>query len=281
MRKLLMATLWLTSITCAFAQYWEGGVMAGFTGYSGDLQHARLEVGSFGPSAGLIARYNVSPLWSVRGQVLYGRFSGTDATSVREGLRSRNLSFQNQVIELSAQAEWNLMAFNILEGQKQSPYLFAGLGIFYHNPTAVYDGKKYSLRNLGTEGQTLEGGKKYLPISAAFPIGGGIRFALGQKYVLGFEFGTRITLTDYLDDVGRYYPDLSALAEKDPIAAALSFRRPEFYNQQLDYPATGSTRGGKFPIDFYFFSGVTFTMNLADKNELEYNQTYREFWRSK
>jgi hypothetical protein len=280
MRKLLMAALWLVSLTNAFGQYWEAGVMAGFTGYSGDLQHSRLEVGSFGPSAGLVARYNMSPLWALRGQVLYGRFSGTDKTAIREGLRARNLSFQNQVIELSAQAEWNLMAFNILEGQKQSPYLFAGLGIFYHNPTAIYDGKKYSLRNLGTEGQTLEGGKKYLPISAAFPIGGGLRFAFGHKYVLGFEFGTRITLTDYLDDVGRYYPDLSTLAEKDPIAAALSFRKPEFYNQQLDYPAAGSARGGKFPIDFYFFSGITFTMNLADKTQLEYNQTYREFWRS-
>ncbi len=281
MRKLLIAALWLTSISGAFAQYWEGGLLAGFTGYSGDLQHSRLEVRSFGPSVGVMARYNFSPLWSARGQVLYGRISGTDATAIREGLRSRNLSFQNQIIEISGQAEWNLMAFNILEGQKQSPYLFAGLGIFYHNPTAIYDGKKYSLRNLGTEGQNLEGGKRYLPISAAFPIGGGLRFAFGYKYVLGIEFGTRITLTDYLDDVGKSYPDLAALAEKDPIAAALSFRKPEFYNQQLDYPAAGSARGGKFPIDFYFFSGVTFTMNLATKNELEYSQTYREFWRSK
>lgn len=279
MRKLLIAALWLMSVTCAFAQYWEGGIMAGFTGYSGDLQHSYLELGSLGPSAGLVARYNMSPLWAVRGQVLYGRISGSDKTAIREGLRSRNLSFDNQIIELSAQAEWNIMAFNILEGQKHSPYLFAGVGVFYHNPTAVYDGTKYSLRTLGTEGQLLEGGSKYLPVSASFPIGGGIRFAFGYKYVLGIEFGLRPTLTDYLDDVGKSYPDLALLAEQNPIAAALSFRRPEFYNQQLDYPAAGSQRGGKY-WDYYFFSGVTFTVNLAEKNQLEYNQTYREFWRS-
>lgn len=279
MRKLLIVAIWLMSFGCVSAQYWEGGVMAGFTGYSGDLQHSYLEVGSLGISAGFVARYNVSPLWAVRGQLLYGRISGSDKTAIREGLRARNLSFDNQIIELSAQAEWNIMAFNILEGQKHAPYLFAGVGVFYHNPTAVYDGTKYSLRPLGTEGQLLEGGSKYLPVSVAFPIGGGIRFAFGYKYVLGVEFGLRPTLTDYLDDVGKSYPDLALLAEQNPIAAALSFRRPEFYNQQLDYPVVGSQRGGKY-LDFYFFSGVTFTMNLAEKNQLEYNQTYREFWRS-
>jgi hypothetical protein len=280
MRKLLMTILWLTSVSSAFAQYWEAGLMGGITGYSGDLQHSRLEISSMRPAAGLTARYNFSPIWAARAQLLYGGIAGSDATAIREGLRSRNLSFTNQIIELSAQMEWNIMAFNILEGQKHSPYLFAGVGVFYHNPRAQYQGKTYSLRSLGTEGQTLEGGKKYLPVSASFPIGGGVRFAMGYKYVLGFEFGMRPTLTDYLDDVGKFYPNIAVLAEKDPIAAALSFRTPEFYNQQLDYPAQGAARGGKFPLDFYFFSGVTFTMNLASRTQLEYNQTYREFWRS-
>ena len=100
--------------------------------------------------------------------------------------------------------------------------------------------------------------------------------ALGKKLNLGFELGFRQTFTDYLDDVSGNYPDLSKLAEKDPIAAKFSFRTPELFKSSLEFPS-GLKRGDSYKFDMYFFSGITLTFNLADKSKMEFNERYRNF----
>ena len=87
-----------------------------------------------------------------------------------------------------------------------TPYLFGGFSVFHFNPKADFGGSNIELQPLGTEGQGIDGKKKYKRIQFALPIGGGIKISVG-KIGIGIEVGARRTYTDYLDDVSTKYID--------------------------------------------------------------------------
>ena len=64
------------------AQYLEIGGMAGGTSYFGDLQKFKPELGSFGPTVALMARWNRSPRIAFRATAMYGSFNASDARAL-------------------------------------------------------------------------------------------------------------------------------------------------------------------------------------------------------
>ena len=278
MRKLLLFTIMFLSFQSAQAQYWEVGASAGVSSYIGDLQPTAPPIQSFLPSGGVFARYNYSPHLSFKGSATYGAFYASDhyATGYKV---ARNLEVRTTYYELAAMAELNLTKFDVADGHISAPYLFAGIAGFYFNPQARdYNTNIWTdLQPLGTEGQTLEGGKKYSRMQVAVPFGVGFRLSLTPRVNLGFEIGFRQTFTDYLDDVSGTYPDLDALAKQNPVAATFSYRTPTYTNQKLESPA-GRKRGDSYKFDVYYFVGASLSVNLADKRQMEFNRSYRAFW---
>ncbi len=118
MKKLLplIGLLFITQL--ALGQYsWEVGGKIGGAGYLGDIgggdgtargwiQDLKIEAMRW--SVGGFTRYRFTPRWSAGAFLTYARISGDDNQSLNPARRGRNLSFINDMIELSARADFAL-----------------------------------------------------------------------------------------------------------------------------------------------------------------------------
>ncbi len=283
MKKLLFIFTLASFSSQIKAQYFEVGVTGGASGYVGELQPDVPETRSLGATYGAVLRYHASPRFSMKMTGISGEFYATDRYS-KTSRSFRNLEARTKYYELAATAELNLFKYDVLDGKLTSPYLFVGVAGFYFNPQArsSYSQQKewVNLRPLGTEGQTLNGGKPYSAFQVAIPMGLGIKLALSQRINIGLEAGLRYCFTDYLDDVSGNYPDLTAISENNLKTVPFVFRTGELVNSKLEYP-TGEKRGDNYKADFYYYLGATITMNLGDKHKMEFNKSYRNFWNAK
>jgi len=243
------------------------------------------------PSVALGLRYRPSPRWAVSGGLHYLMLTGEDRLTKEPYRQNRNLSFRSPVIEFSVQAEFFLTKeqlgrnYNIRNVKKGAStdiqaFVFVGVGGFYFNPQAKYNGSWVNLQPLGTEGQGLPGGpKKYSRIGLCIPYGIGAKYGITKDWAVGLEVGIRKIFTDYLDDVSTVYYDNNALkAAHGDMGAYLA--DPSLYNYppELGDPnggakqsATGEQRGDPKSKDAYMFTNVT----------VSYRFPYRRRTRSK
>ncbi|MFW0717174.1 DUF6089 family protein [Pedobacter sp. N23S346] len=181
---------------------WELGLMAGGAGYMGDLnQNNPLKIS--GLSAGIFGKKNFNQYLGVRLNYTYGRIEAKDAESSNAQFRDRNLRFKTSLSELSAIVDFNLFNFKLGGGTRQfSPYIFAGVGGVFFKPTIKYDGEKYRLDRMATEGQENAYNNAVLTI----PYGVGLRYNYKDTWSIFSEIGYRTPMTDYIDDVSGRYP---------------------------------------------------------------------------
>lgn len=172
------------------AQIHEVGVMAGIAAYKGEMSQYfpnyhhienignRIAVGAF-------YRGNFSKSISIRGNFIYARVDDDDKLSSSAMAGLRNHLFQTDILELSAQVEYNFLDFrqNAKFPETWTPYLFLGVAGMKISP-------RFNL--LPTYGL----------YSIAIPIGVGMKFMLNDNLNLGVEFGARKTFTDHIDDIG-------------------------------------------------------------------------------
>ncbi len=228
-------------------------------------------------------RYKVHPLISAKANLMYLRIAGADSLSDYPNRKGRNLSFRNDIFELSVQGEFNFYnAMDITRGGKirvdVGAYAFAGIGVFYHNPKALYETKWVALQPLGTEGQgkiqvsdkkgEMKEFKRYSRIQPNIPLGAGMMWTIQRKWRFGWEAGLRMTFTDYLDDASTRYPKDPSIfddgTEEGQLAKALSNRTPA--NLYLitddgkiltsDQYGSGALRGEPKHDDMYMFVGI-------------------------
>lgn len=240
---------------------------AGLANYQGDLLSKKLSLDNSKPAFGAGLSYNYSEKLSAR---LFGTFTnlqGSDATNIKTGFNSRNLSFNTSLVELQTSIQYNILP---LEKFVISPYIFAGIAVFHFNPyTKDISGNKYFLQPLGTEGQGLERfpeKKPYKLTQAAIPFGGGITTAITNEFCIGLEINLRKLFTDYLDDVSGTYADSAYLANnRGIISSKLAFRGNEIINGDR-YPAEGAQRGNPKSKDWYYTTVIRFSYFLKGKN---------------
>jgi len=267
--KLLKILILLLLPAFAHAQYWEAGSFAGLSNYLGDLSanSQTIYMQNTGFSGAVFARYNINDLTGVRLALGYAGLSGTDALADSEAIRTRNLSFSSDVIELALTGELKLPGYQPYNlNRPLSPYLFAGISAFYHNPTANLGGANIRLRPLGTEGQGLQDRPApYSSIAFAIPMGLGVKYAVTDRLNIGIEFGARMTFTDYLDDVsGTYLSFPELLAGNGPLAAALGNRSGELLGGEPVIVPTGTPRGDNRARDWFFNAGLSISYNFLD-----------------
>lgn len=221
-------------------------------------------------------RYKVNNYFSFKGVFTSAIVAGKDSWTNETYRNNRNLSFRSPILELSAQAEYYFLRekmsgiykisnFKKKRSRKTTAYLLAGAGVFFYSPSAEsWNGKRYRLRKMHTEGQGLPGGpKQYSNFSICIPVGIGFKYLIDRRWSIGAEVALRKTFTDYIDDVSNKYVDPVILsAEKGATAATMSNRseNPETYLNN-----TGKLRGNPNTKDWYFFYGVTLSIKLKQK----------------
>lgn len=276
--------------------------------YYGDIaprpQTVSTDISFTRPGFGLNFVHRFGPRYSLQGQFMYGILRGSDASSASPTDENaqyrfkRNLSFRNQIKELSVVAVFDLFEneATYISRVKWTPYAYLGVAGFINDPQAqapatdlngaplAEAGKWVKLRALGTEGQysTLDptdvnfGIKPYKAVQIAVPFGAGVRFRINEVMDLWADIGFRYTFTDYIDDVSQNYVGLDKL--KTPLAQALSYRTNEVPGQPLNPFTTPSgivveagygseypdnVRGSKNDRDIYMVTSIRLTYILG------------------
>ncbi len=254
------------------------------------------------PGFGISYTHRFGPRYSLMAQFMFATIKGSDAESADKGDLSngiyryqRNLSFRNQIKELSVVAIFDLFENDqtYMSRVKWTPYAYLGIAAFMHNPQAIAPAKDLQgnplpeagnyvdLEPLGTEGQHSNlastdanyGIKPYSLLQIAIPFGLGARFRLNDVMDLSADVGFRYTFTDYLDDVSANYVDLTKLSS--PLAQAMSYRTNELAGYPTDPKASGipgvnvqagygsehpdNKRGGKKDNDIYMVTSIRLT----------------------
>lgn len=263
MKKALYTFLICCFAMTLFAQRgWEAGGWIGGSHYYGDI-NSSFNLKSPGLAAGLIARFNFNNRLCFKFGANYGNVSAYDSDSKNSYERARNLSFESVIFDGTGQFEFNFLPYTHGSSEEfYTPYLFAGLSVFYFNPLAEYNGEMIELRDLGTEGQFR--GEEYFTVQGAIAYGAGFKIDLSYEWSLNFELSARRLFTDYLDDVSTVYPDKDDLeALRGDLAVALSDRSMP----GVDVPQIGETgrqRGNSNNNDTVVFLGVGIVYYFGD-----------------
>ncbi|HIP36981.1 MAG TPA: hypothetical protein EYG85_09010 [Crocinitomix sp.] len=249
MKKVFVLIFLLVVVTFTYSQrrYNLGfGIRAGVANYLGDIGSGdlargfvyNLELKDTRWSTGAFVRWRFHPSLAYQASFTYARIQGDDKNSSNRARLGRNLSFTNDLLMINNKLEYYPAFMTVSDVGKKGryrwdykTYFFAGLGIFYHNPKAEYNGQKYKLRPLMTEGV------KYSPIVLSIPTGAGFYFTYKRQHRFGFEMSWNMTFTDYLDDVSRDYVNPNQMAT-DPMAAILANRNPELNEYGSLYPVS-------------------------------------------
>lgn len=181
-----------------------------------------------------------TPRISARAAFTWARIAGDDNVFYNDPERiayyMRNLHFRNDIKEFSLIGIYNLIPTekNFKVRKKFTPYIFAGIALFDHNPMAkapISEGGDWvSLAPLRTEGQGLPGYdlQPYKPLQIAIPFGGGVKMKLNTRWDISFEASVRYTFTDYLDDVS------TALADPNDLEAQIGPLARQMGNRSLE-----------------------------------------------
>lgn len=278
MKRLLLIVIALMPAFWASAQkHHEIGVMAGVSGFYGDMQQEYVPNSKMiKPSVGIIYKYFFNQHLGIRAAVSYIDICGYDSLSPIRANQLRNLNFTNHLLEGQVGLELNILP---IEKYKVSPYIFGGVAVTYGNPfTRDQNGEKFHLHNMSTEGEGLPqypDRKTYSLTNASFPIGAGIKGFIGETVMLSAEICLRYSSTDYLDDVSRSYVNLDTLkAYKGDKAVELAYRGNEIHDWDGNYPNYKFQRGDFKKNDWYWTVGVTATIYFkAFGNVKEWVQT--------
>ncbi len=117
-----------------------------------------------------------------------------------------------------------------------------------------------ALQPLGTEGQRLPASNNpiYQLTQFSIPVGLGLKFAISDSWNIGFELGSRLTFTDYLDDVSTTYASDNELLEtQGELALALA-------NRSRTPKLGGEGRGDAEDKDWYIMGGLSISFNLSE-----------------
>jgi hypothetical protein len=152
------------------------------------------------PSIYAGVRYRMKPKQSLKASFIYGYSKTEDYTGSRN--ENRGFTSVTQLLEISGNYEFYFLPeqrrlrsaamFNrrgmINDYSSFGAYLFAGIGATMYWPNLKVDepreGDKY---------------KDNFGITAALPLGAGFKYIISDKWLLGYEIGYRLTLSDFLD----------------------------------------------------------------------------------
>ncbi|TGE26276.1 DUF6089 family protein [Hymenobacter metallicola] len=261
-------------------QYNSVGVSLNAMNYFGDVvpkaSIPSLRFAATRPNIGFNFTHRFAPRISVRAALAYGRITGDDEKAADKNDADarfryhRNMNFRNDIFEASAVGVFDLIANrnNYIKRPDFVPYVFAGIGVFHHNPkglvrggtipASLSSGDYVDLQPLRTEGVD------YSLWNFSLPFGGGVRYKINKSFDIGLEIGWRKTFSDYLDDVSGTYVEDSKLGGDAAKYFGRGITRTDdgtFNN----FNVPGEMRGKGNEKDWYIVTGVNVNYILAPR----------------
>jgi len=289
MKRLVIAAFLLTfiagSASAQFGSHWrklreEVIFGVGASNFMGELggadqigtHYARdFEINYSRPVFSAGYRYKLSPRFSTKGLLSFGFLYGDDALTSEYHRNHRNLSFRSPILELGGHIEYHIIKEKFghrydlrrNRGRANTPslYVFTGINGFWFNPKTKYQNEWVALQPFGPEGQgRVDTREPYNRISWSVPVGFGMNFLIDRNWGIGFEYGVRYAMTDYIDDVSTTYVD-PAIFGDDEVARALADR------SYGDWPGSGAyqQRGNSNYNDSYMFLTLNLTYKLRPR----------------
>lgn len=179
---------------------WEGGFLAGLSGYQGELTETMFpELDETGGMYGFLARYHLHPEWAIRTHLTYTELSGVDLPR----FTNRNYSFQSSIGTAALAVEWEPFGQRRYPGPRQfkrifSPYLYIGGGWAGYTAEAEFDRANTEFKS---EEIAKDQAEDYPKHAFLLPVGVGLKADVTRSMVVGFEFGTATAFSDYLDGI--------------------------------------------------------------------------------
>lgn len=249
------------SLSKVSAQVWEVGFQVGVSGYSGDLNPTN-PVKVSGHSVSGFVKANFDPNWALSLNYTNGTIGAKDSKSKHAQFKQRNLSFSDNLNELSLLVDFNFTDYFSGGGLKNfSPYLYTGAALVFFNPKTEYNGQIYELPLYQTEGVA------YKTQAFALPFGAGVKYRVGENVSLIGNVGYRTAYTDYLDDVSGYYPDPAVLANSDPSIRSMQYALSDRSGEVSGVNVGGANiqRGDFRKRDTYMFVGIGITYTFVSQ----------------
>ena len=250
----------------AFVHKGEVGASIGLGHYFGDLNtNASINRPKFSAGVYYLKQFNNYIGLKLNGT--YSFLAYSDAYSNNLVQKTRNLSFNTNVYELSLSGYFNF--FKFLPGFPEysyTPYVSLGVGVFSYDPYAYLNGEKFRLRSLGTEGQgsTLYPDRpQYGGTALCIPISIGFKHAINERMNWFAEVSYRFTNTDYLDDVSTSYaPDAFPPDPVTGLPTAGYLLQDRSYEVGNSIGNKGRQRGNSTQKDSYatFHVGISFNL---------------------
>jgi hypothetical protein len=260
---LLLALAAKPATAQTFFENREYGISLGGSQYFGDLNDD-YGFSYIRPAGGAFMRIHMNPFIGIRIGGVYTKVGYDDKLSGNYFNKRRNLKFESDVVEATVQAEFNF--FRFFTGEEHSrftPYLTMGIGAFYYSPYTHFNGVKYYLRPMGTEGQNAGyGDRQYSNINLCYPIGAGFKYWLRPGLNFGFEIANRFTNTDYLDDVSATYVGIENFPSSGSKASAASQLQDRSYETGTPIGQAGKQRGVSSTKDQYLTFQFTLSFQL-------------------
>lgn len=264
MPRIILYLCFLLAPLTVFTQELEFGLMAGASGYIGDINPDN-PFKFTDPAFGAFFKYNLDEFHGFRFNITQAKIRAADADARDRDQQLRNLSFESAITEISVWYEFNFLPFIPKTKEfRLSPYTFAGFSVLTYNPRAKLGGTTYNLRDLHTEGQGIPGNTAtaYGLFTASIPYGAGIKFNFVKNFSVAAELGYRYCFSDYLDDVGGAYADNNAIRNSyGETAAQLADRSGEVNNGQ-NMGREKSQRGDNRTFDQFMTTTLSLTYTV-------------------
>lgn len=280
MKKILLGLLLLSATLSGHSQYKDDyGIKLGAANYLGDIggkeksrrdfiwdikmRKTRWAVGGF-------YRHRFNKNFGINGSLTYARIAGDDGLTTNRSRKARNLSFVNDMLDVSAKGEYYFYSHDDVTGRgkyflSMRAYLFTGVGATIHAPkTLDSNGSKVKLRPEQTEGAN------YGIATLNIPVGLGIYFTHKKEHRYGFEMSWSATFTDYLDDISSEYAESgSKVANRyDELSSSDQSTSPSSI-----YYEPGQKRGDATNNDNYLIASFTYSYVLLGSKA---NTLYRQ-----
>jgi len=266
---ILIVILFVLSIKNANAQYsdvQEGqfGFTLGAAHYFGDLNN-RAAINRPKIAVGGFFRKQFGNYTGLRISAHYLQLGYSDVYSKNDYQKRRNLSFNSNVWEIALQGDFNFFKYIPDDPDHLfTPYVTLGVGVFSYDPYAYYQGQKYFLRPLNTEGETFyQNRKAYGTMALCFPIGFGFKYSINQNINFSFELAHRFTTTDYLDDVSSTYIGVDKFPSVTGAPSIASIMQDRSFETGEPIGVEGRQRGWSKQKDQYIIAEVGLSFNLS------------------
>ena len=160
----------------------ETGFFLGTTTYQGDLAENQIEFNELNFAFGGFLRYHFGYHFKMRGNLIYGRISGTDLNA-KGSLHQRGWGFNSHIVEMSLLMEYHKFGRSRINEvglfwRQFSPYIAAGIGVANFDPNLEQTNSAFQgdFPEIDAKSSTL-----------TLPVIIGLQFDINEQWLLTLE----------------------------------------------------------------------------------------------